>query len=142
MGNLTKFKHNPPLFDLYTSQKVGSKKILMKQHDKNYKSHAFNEMGNCEKWGVKVGIGGEMTQKRRDRTQPKYKALDMTEHALKVAIRTIDRHAGEGYAKEHPELISAFMTTAAANFATLTEREIAEAEQVTTINVKTGEVEL
>ncbi|EKR8372139.1 hypothetical protein P9I70_003379 [Escherichia coli] len=31
------------------------------------------------------------------------------------------------------------MTTAAANFATLTEREIAEAEQVTTINVKTGE---
>lgn len=27
----------------------------------------------------------------------------------------------------------------AANFATLTEREIAEAEQVTTINVKTGE---
>lgn len=101
MGNLTKFKHDPPLFDLYTSQKVGSKKILMKQHDKNYKSHAFNEMGNCEKWGVKVGIGGEMTQKRRDRTQPKYKALDMTEHALKVAIRTIDRHAGEGYAKEH-----------------------------------------
>ncbi|EON5571315.1 hypothetical protein PM264_21405, partial [Escherichia coli] len=41
----------------------------------------------------------------------------------------------------HPELISAFMTTTAANFATLTEREIAEAEQVTTINVKTGEVE-
>ncbi|HHY1836351.1 TPA: hypothetical protein ACV198_005495, partial [Escherichia coli] len=52
----------------------------------------------------------------------------------------IDRNAGEGYAKAHPELISAFMTTAAANFATLTEREIAEAEQVTTINVKTGEV--
>ncbi|EPP6221649.1 hypothetical protein ACUZZG_005086, partial [Escherichia coli] len=48
-------------------------------------------------------------------------------------------NAGEGYAKAHPELISSFMTTAAANFATLTEREIAEAEQVTTINVKTGE---
>ncbi|WP_247171765.1 hypothetical protein [Escherichia coli] len=79
-----------------------------------------------------------MTRKNRDKTAPKYKALDMTEHALKVAIRTIDRHAGEGYAKAHPELISAFMTTAA-NFATLTEREIAEAEQVTTINVKTGE---
>ncbi|WP_241556510.1 hypothetical protein [Shigella boydii] len=61
-------------------------------------------------------------KKRRDRTEPKYRALDMTEHALKVAIRTIDRHAGEGYAKEHPDLISAFMTTAAANFATLTER--------------------
>ncbi|WP_247095895.1 hypothetical protein [Escherichia coli] len=78
----------------------------------------------------------------RDRTQAKYKALDMTELSLKVAIRTIDRHVGEGYAKEHPDLISAFMTTTAANFATLTEREIAEAEQVTTINVKTGEVEL
>jgi hypothetical protein len=33
------------------------------------------------------------------------------------------------------------MSTAATNFTTLTEREIAEAEQVTTINVKTGEVE-
>ncbi|TJB67728.1 hypothetical protein, partial [Escherichia coli] len=56
------------------------------------------------------------------------------------AIKVIDRHTREGYAKENPELISAFMTTAAANFATLTEREIAEAEQVTTINVKsTGE---
>ena len=86
--------------------------------------------------------GRQMTKMRRDRTEPKYRALDMTEHALKVAIRTIDRHAGEGYAKAHPELISAFMTTTAANFATLTEREIAEAEQVTTINVKTGEVEL
>ncbi len=85
--------------------------------------------------------GRQMTKIRRDRTEPKYKALDMTEHTLKVAIRTIDRHAGEGYAKAHPDLISAFMTTTAANFATLTEREIAEAEQVTTINVKTGEVE-
>lgn len=37
------------------------------------------------------------------------------------------------------KLISAFMTTAAANFATLTEREIAEAEEVTTINIKSGE---
>ncbi|GIP84329.1 hypothetical protein pm098_03320 [Escherichia coli] len=97
-------------------------------------------MGNHEKWVEKVGTGGRMTRKTRDKTTPKYRALDMTEHALKVAIRTIDRHAGEGCAKAHSELISAFMTTAAANFATLTEREIAEAEQVTTINVKTGEV--
>ncbi|EPP1987947.1 hypothetical protein ACUMUL_000888 [Escherichia coli] len=82
-----------------------------------------------------------MTKMRRDRTQQKYKALDMTELSLKVAIKVIDRHTREGYAKENPELISAFMTMAAANFATLTEREIAEAEQVTTINVKTGEVE-
>ena len=69
------------------------------------------------------------------------RAIDLTEHWLRVAIKIIDRNAGEGYAKAHPELISAFMTTVAANFATLTEREIAEAEQVTTINVKTGEVE-
>ncbi|END9833611.1 hypothetical protein ABMH19_005165 [Escherichia coli] len=82
-----------------------------------------------------------MTKMRRDRTQQKYKALDMTELSLKVAIKVIDRHTREGYAKENPELISAFMTTTAANFATLTEREIAEAEQVTTINIKTGEVE-
>ena len=68
-----------------------------------------------------------------------HKALDMTELSLKVAIKAIDHHTRAGYAKEHPDLISAFMTTAAANFATLTEREIAEAEQVTTINVKTGE---
>ncbi|POS24561.1 hypothetical protein [Escherichia coli] len=67
------------------------------------------------------------------------RAIDLTEHWLRVAIKIIDRSAGEGYAKAHPELISAFMTTVAANFATLTEREIAGAEQVTTINVKTGE---
>lgn len=67
------------------------------------------------------------------------RAIDLTEKWLRVAIKIIDRNTGEGYAKAHPDLISAFMTTAAANFATLTEREIAEAEQVTTINVKTGE---
>ncbi|HAL9557372.1 TPA: hypothetical protein H7V62_002981 [Escherichia coli] len=71
--------------------------------------------------------------------KPHYRALDMAEHWLRVAIKAIDHHTRAGYAKEHPDLISAFMTTAAANFATLTEREIAEAEQVTTINVKTGE---
>ena len=71
--------------------------------------------------------------------KPHNRAIDLTEHWLRVAIKIIDRSAGEGYAKAHPELISAFMTTVAANFATLTEREIAGAEQVTTINVKTGE---
>ncbi len=126
---------------MYTSQKVGTKKILMKQYDIKPQNPRWDEVGNHEKWVEKVGTGGRMTRKTRDKTAPKYRALDMTEHALKVAIRTIDRHAGEGYAKAHPELISAFMTTTAANFATLTEREIAEAEQVTTINVKTGEVE-
>ena len=124
---------------MYTSPKVGTKKILMKQYDIKPQNPRWDEVGNHEKWVEKVGTGGRMTRKTRDKTAPKYRALDMTEHALKVAIRTIDRHAGEGYAKAHPELISAFMATAAANFATLTEREIAEAEQVTTINVKTGE---
>lgn len=124
---------------MYTSPKVGTKKILMKQYDIKPQNPRRDEVGNHEKWVEKVGTGGRMTRKTRDKTAPKYRALDMTEHALKVAIRTIDRHAGEGYAKAHPELISAFMTTTAANFATLTEREIAEAEQVTTINVKTGE---
>ena len=74
-----------------------------------------------------------------NRKQPHYRAIDLTEHWLRVAIKIIDRNSGEGYAKAHPELISAFMTTAAANFATLTEREIAEAEEVTTINIKSGE---
>ncbi|WP_250203386.1 hypothetical protein, partial [Escherichia coli] len=46
--------------------------------------------------------------------KPHYRALDMAEHWLRVAIKAIDRNAGEGYAKAHPELISAFMTTAAA----------------------------
>lgn len=113
----------------------------MKQHDKNQKLPTCNEVGKCKKWGAKVGSDGEMTRIRRDRTEPKYKALDMTELSLTVAIKAIDRNTREGYAKEHPELISAFMAAAAANFATLTERETAEAEQVTTINVKTGGVE-
>lgn len=81
------------------------------------------------------------TKKLNNQKKPHNRAIDLTEHLLRVAIKIIDRNAGEGYAKAHPELVSAFMTTAAANFATLTEREIAEAEQVTTINVKTSEVE-
>ena len=79
------------------------------------------------------------SEKFNNQKKPHNRAIDLTEHWLRVAIKIIDRNAGEGYAKEHPELISAFMTTAAANFSTLTEREIAEAEQVTTINVKAGE---
>ncbi|HDL9525971.1 TPA: hypothetical protein PX815_003576 [Escherichia coli] len=81
------------------------------------------------------------TKKLNNQKKPHNHAIDLTEHLLRVAIKIIDRNAGEGYAKAHPELISAFMTTTAANFATLTEREIAEAEQVTTINVKASEVE-
>ncbi|TQN82556.1 UNVERIFIED_ORG: hypothetical protein FHU01_3199 [Citrobacter freundii] len=73
--------------------------------------------------------------------KPQYRALDLTEHWLRVAVKVTDRNFGDGYAKAHPELISAFMTTAAANFATLTRREIAEAEEVTTINVLSTETE-
>lgn len=38
--------------------------------------------------------GRQMTKIRRDRTQAKYKALDMTELSLKVAIKAIDHHTG------------------------------------------------
>ncbi|MCV5490785.1 hypothetical protein OFM83_26360, partial [Escherichia coli] len=61
-------------------------------------------------------------------------ASGLAESWMLTAKKVTERVFGEGYAKAHPELISSFMTTAAANFATLTEREIAEAEQVTTIN--------
>ncbi|NYY78513.1 hypothetical protein DMI69_20155 [Escherichia coli] len=77
---------------------------------------------------------GKLNNQKKQHSRP----IDLTEHWLRVAIKS-STATREGYAKAHPELISAFMTTAAANFATLTEREIAEAEQVTTINVKTGE---
>lgn len=51
-----------------------------------------------------------MTAKHTKKSQSH--ALDLTEHWLRVSIKIIDRNAGEGYAKAHPELISAFMTTA------------------------------
>ena len=54
-----------------------------------------------------------MTAKHTKKSQSH--ALDLTEHWLRVSIKIIDRNAGEGYAKAHPELISSFMTTAAAN---------------------------
>lgn len=59
------------------------------------------------KRGVKInmhtsGKFNKSLKKRRDRTEPKYRALDMTEHALKVAIRTIDRHAGKDTRKHIP----------------------------------------
>ncbi|EPA7211016.1 hypothetical protein ACQ47W_005020 [Escherichia coli] len=31
-----------------------------------------------------------------------HRAIDITEHWLRVAIKIIDRNTGEGYAKEHP----------------------------------------
>lgn len=68
--------------------------------------------------------------------QNKAAAFGITEGWMRSAKKATDRVFGEGYARAHPELISAFMTTVAANFATLTEREIAEAEEVTTINIR------
>ena len=38
---------------------------------------------------------------------------------LKDGIECIDRRLGEGFAKEHPELLAAFMHTAAMDFATM-----------------------
>jgi hypothetical protein len=43
----------------------------------------------------------------------------MTAHDYFVAaIKTIDDQLGSGYAKEHPELIAAFMRTASSDFST------------------------
>ncbi|HFP3485137.1 TPA: hypothetical protein ACHGBL_004843 [Escherichia coli] len=53
-----------------------------------------------------------------------------------AAKKATDRVFGEGYANAHPELISAFMTTAATSFATLNGREAAEAAELVSINVK------
>ncbi|HHY9847354.1 TPA: hypothetical protein ACV79K_005214, partial [Escherichia coli] len=49
--------------------------------------------------------------KLNNQKKPHNRAIDLTEHWLRVAIKIIDRHTREGYAKENPELISAFMTT-------------------------------
>ncbi|EGM8159213.1 hypothetical protein IIN92_005440 [Escherichia coli] len=59
MGNLTKFKHDPPLFDLYTSQKVGSKKHIEKHNVRITKKRGGETVGNFKKWGAKVGSSGE-----------------------------------------------------------------------------------
>lgn len=67
-------------------------------------------------------------------------------HAFKVAgiwmqkaVREIDRIHGDGYARENPALVAAFMETAAHNLATLNQRVIAETEEVTRITVRNVE---
>ncbi len=62
-------------------------------------------------------------------------ASGLAESWMLAAKKVTDRVFGEGYAKAHPELMSAFMTTAAANFATLNHREAAEAAELVSINV-------
>ncbi|EIZ2107012.1 hypothetical protein MOQ95_001526 [Salmonella enterica] len=64
-------------------------------------------------------------------------------HAFKVAgiwmqkaVREIDRIHGDGYARENPALVAAFLETAAHNLATLNQRVIAETEEVTRIIVR------
>lgn len=60
MGNLTKLKHYSPLFDLYTSKKVGSKKHNEKQSIRFTQKRDGEQVGNLKsgekKWGV-VGNG-------------------------------------------------------------------------------------
>jgi hypothetical protein len=41
---------------------------------------------------------------------------DTAEEYLRKAISSIDERLGDGYAKDHPELIAAFMKTASADF--------------------------
>lgn len=37
---------------------------------------------------------------------------------LRAGVRTIDKQFGDGYAKEHPELLAAYMKTCATDFGT------------------------
>ena len=58
----------------------------------------------------------------------------MTAHEyFHAAIKSIDDRFGDGYAQEHPELIAAFMQTAARDFQTaITARTMQDAaEQIT-----------
>ena len=66
----------------------------------------------------------------------KIAASGLAESWMCAAKKVTDRVFGEGYANAHPELISAFMATAAANFATLNGRDAAEAAELVSINVK------
>lgn len=59
MGNLTKLKHYSPLFDLYTSKKVGCKKHNEKQSIRFTQKTRWGASGEFKKWGAKVGSGGE-----------------------------------------------------------------------------------
>lgn len=45
-------------------------------------------------------------------------ARDTAETYFNQSVRVIDEKFGEGYAKEHPELIAGFMNTAARDFDT------------------------
>jgi uncharacterized protein YukE len=45
-----------------------------------------------------------------------YQAMTTTARYLKSAIMEIDDELGKGYAKQHPELIAAYMRTAAVDF--------------------------
>lgn len=60
MGNLTKLKHNSPLFDLYTSKKVGSKNTMKNKALDSPKKRGGEQVGNLksgeQKWGV---VGNE-----------------------------------------------------------------------------------
>lgn len=50
-------------------------------------------------------------------------ARDTAETYFNQAVRIIDGKFGEGYAKEHPELIAGFMKTAAMDFDTCMTRQ-------------------
>ncbi|MFA7847828.1 hypothetical protein, partial [Escherichia coli] len=63
-------------------------------------------------------------------------ASGLAESWMCAAKKVTDRVFGEEYANAHPELISVFMATAAANFATLNGRDAAEAAELVSINVK------
>lgn len=47
-----------------------------------------------------------------------FQATDTAHHYMSDAVKKIDSTLGKGYAKEHPELICAFMQVCAIDFAT------------------------
>ena len=53
-----------------------------------------------------------------------HQARDTAETYFNQALRIIDEKFGEGYAKEHPELIVGFMNTAARDFDTCKKRQV------------------
>lgn len=51
-------------------------------------------------------------------------AKDTADEYLRTAISAIDDRLGNGYAKDHPELIAAFMKTASADFAASSQAKV------------------
>ncbi|EFJ1871728.1 hypothetical protein FLY67_001700 [Escherichia coli] len=63
MSNSSKKSHFSPLPDVYILPKVGTRKILIKQHDKNLIFPNWGKTEKHKKWVKKVGGGGSCSKK-------------------------------------------------------------------------------